>query len=241
MALAFGARHPLYAGLAVATIGVTGGTRSRVPLADIRLGRLRPRRARCDRSARRRPDDGNHERVLRRVGEARRVACARGSAAGVVRGRCAPQRPEAAARGDRADLGRAARRARRRHQQHRDLVRATSACFIAVYVLAIGSAIRILVGRIRIAAYLALILTSRSVCSPRSTSRCLRSSSRGRCSCDAAYGSRTTIRSPRSARSTTTRPRRGRAPDAEPVEHAARPTQSAVTSSREPVSSPRRS
>jgi amino acid efflux transporter len=40
-----------------------------------------------------------------------------------------------------------------------DLVRATSACFIAVYVLAIGSAIRILGGRIRIAAYLALILT----------------------------------------------------------------------------------
>jgi amino acid efflux transporter len=40
-----------------------------------------------------------------------------------------------------------------------DLVRATSACFIAVYVLAIGSAIRILRGRIRIAAFLALILT----------------------------------------------------------------------------------
>jgi hypothetical protein len=40
-----------------------------------------------------------------------------------------------------------------------ELVRATSACFIAVYVLAIGSAIRILDGRIRIAAYLALILT----------------------------------------------------------------------------------
>ena len=40
-----------------------------------------------------------------------------------------------------------------------DLVRATSACFIAVYVLAIGSAIRILDGRIRIAAFLALILT----------------------------------------------------------------------------------
>jgi len=40
-----------------------------------------------------------------------------------------------------------------------ELVRATSACFIAVYVLAIGSAIRILRGRIRVAAYLALILT----------------------------------------------------------------------------------
>ena len=38
-------------------------------------------------------------------------------------------------------------------------MRATSACFIAVYVLAIGSAIRILRGRIRVAAFLALILT----------------------------------------------------------------------------------
>jgi amino acid efflux transporter len=40
-----------------------------------------------------------------------------------------------------------------------ELVRATSACFIAVYLLAIGSAIRILHGRIRVAAFLALVLT----------------------------------------------------------------------------------
>ncbi len=39
------------------------------------------------------------------------------------------------------------------------LVRATSACFIAVYVLAIASAIRILRGRIRVAAFSALVLT----------------------------------------------------------------------------------
>jgi amino acid efflux transporter len=40
-----------------------------------------------------------------------------------------------------------------------DLIRATSACFIAVYVLAILSALRILDGRVRIAASLALAIT----------------------------------------------------------------------------------
>src|SRR5205085_4376204 len=40
-----------------------------------------------------------------------------------------------------------------------DLVRATSACFIAVYALAIASALRILDGRVRIAAAVALLLT----------------------------------------------------------------------------------
>jgi amino acid efflux transporter len=40
-----------------------------------------------------------------------------------------------------------------------DLVRATAACFIAVYVLAILSALRILRGRIRLAAGAALVLT----------------------------------------------------------------------------------
>src|SRR5262249_51345128 len=40
-----------------------------------------------------------------------------------------------------------------------DLVRATAACFIAVYVLAILSALRILSGRIRLAAAAALVLT----------------------------------------------------------------------------------
>jgi amino acid efflux transporter len=41
-----------------------------------------------------------------------------------------------------------------------DLVRATSACFIAVYVLAIFSAIRILDGRVRLAAVVALGLVA---------------------------------------------------------------------------------
>jgi amino acid efflux transporter len=37
-----------------------------------------------------------------------------------------------------------------------DLVRATSACFIAVYLLALGSAFRILTGRIRVVAAIAV-------------------------------------------------------------------------------------
>ncbi len=41
-----------------------------------------------------------------------------------------------------------------------DLIRATSACFIAVYVLALASAVRILRGRIRIAAAFALALVT---------------------------------------------------------------------------------
>jgi amino acid efflux transporter len=40
-----------------------------------------------------------------------------------------------------------------------DLVRATSACFIAVYVLAISSAVKILAGAVRVAAFIALVLT----------------------------------------------------------------------------------
>jgi amino acid efflux transporter len=40
-----------------------------------------------------------------------------------------------------------------------DLVRATSACFIVVYVLALASAVRILAGRVRVAAAVALSLT----------------------------------------------------------------------------------
>src|SRR5262249_7033896 len=39
-----------------------------------------------------------------------------------------------------------------------DLVRATSACFIAVYVLALAAAVRILSGRLRLAAAVALVL-----------------------------------------------------------------------------------
>src|SRR5205085_11574579 len=39
-----------------------------------------------------------------------------------------------------------------------DLIRATSACFVAVYVLALASAVRMLEGRLRLAAAVALAL-----------------------------------------------------------------------------------
>jgi len=41
-----------------------------------------------------------------------------------------------------------------------DLVRATSACFVAVYLLALGSATRILTGRTRLAAVVSVALTA---------------------------------------------------------------------------------
>jgi amino acid efflux transporter len=159
MALAFGLVTVLYAGLAVATIGVTGGTHSRVPLADIvsvgfgHIGR--------DATA-----------VLA-------VALTMGTM-NVYYGGSAKLAASLAQEGALPlwFAGDAHRSVPRRPlvviavisvvliaglvagiSSTEDLVRATSACFIAVYVLAIGSAIRILSGRIRIAAYLALILT----------------------------------------------------------------------------------
>jgi amino acid efflux transporter len=159
MALAFGLVTVLYAGLAVATIGVTGGTHSRVPLADIvsvgfgRIGRdatavlavaltmgtMNVYFGGSAKLAASLAQEGALPRWL--AGDAHRSVPRRPLAiialisvvllAGLVAGISSTE----------------------------DLVRATSACFIAVYVLAIGSAIRILRGRIRIAAFLALILT----------------------------------------------------------------------------------
>jgi amino acid efflux transporter len=159
MALAFGLVTVLYAGLAVATIGVTGGTKSRVPLADIvsvgfgHVGR-------------------NATAVLAVAltmgtmnvyyGGAAKLAASLAQEGALPRWlaadahRSVPRRPLlliasislVVLAGLVAGLS-----------STENLVRATSACFIAVYVLAIGSAIRILHGRIRIAAFLALILT----------------------------------------------------------------------------------
>ncbi len=159
MALAFALVTVLYAGLAVATIGVTGGTKSRVPLADIvsvgfgHVGR-------------------NATAVLAVAltmgtmnvyyGGSAKLAASLAQEGALPRWfagdaqRSVPRRPLAVIAlislvviaGLVAGIG-----------STEQLVRATSACFIAVYVLAIGSAIRILDGRIRIAAYLALILT----------------------------------------------------------------------------------
>jgi amino acid efflux transporter len=159
MALAFGLVTVLYAGLAVATIGVTAGSRSRVPLADIvsvgfghigrsatavlavalTMGTMNVYYGGAAKLAASLAQDGALPRWL--AGDAHRSVPRRPLVlialisvtliAGLVAGFSSTE----------------------------ELVRATSACFIAVYVLAIGSAIRILRGRIRIAAYLALILT----------------------------------------------------------------------------------
>ena len=83
------------------------------------LRRLRPGRARRDRRARGRADDGDDERLHGRRVEAGRLARRRGRAAALARRRRAPQRPAAPARRARSRRGRRARRARRRRRQHR--------------------------------------------------------------------------------------------------------------------------
>jgi amino acid efflux transporter len=159
MALAFALVTVLYCALAVATIGVSAGTSSRVPLADL---------------------------VSVGFGHAGRDATAVLAVAltmgtmNVYMGGAAKLAASLAA--ERALplwlAGDAERSVPRRPllmiavvgtvllgglvagaSSPNDLVRATAACFIAVYVLAILSALRILDGRARAAALVALVLT----------------------------------------------------------------------------------
>jgi amino acid efflux transporter len=158
MAVAFGVVTVLYIGLAVATIGVTAGTDSRVPLADLisvgfgRVGRdatavlavaltmgtMNVYMGGAAKLAASLAQDGSLPRWL--AGDAERSV---------------PRRPLAliALVGVVLLGGLVAG-----FSSTDDLVRATSACFIAVYVLAILSAIRILAGRVRVAAGLAFAL-----------------------------------------------------------------------------------
>ena len=159
MALAFAVVTVVYTGLAVATIGVTAGTHSRVPLADLiavgfgRVGRdatavlavaltmgtMNVYLGGAAKLAASLAQDGALPRWL--AGDAHRSV---------------PRRPLAVI----AAITLAVLAALVAGVSSTEvLVRATSACFIAVYVLAIGSAIRILHGRIRLAAFSALILT----------------------------------------------------------------------------------
>jgi amino acid efflux transporter len=158
MAIAFGAVTVVYVGLAAATIAVTGATGSRVPLADlIAVGFGRAGR---DATA-----------VLA-------VALTMGTMNVYVGGAA----KLAAALADEGALPAFVAGPRRRSIPRRplvflgiagatilaalvvgigssdDLVRATSACFVAVYVLALGSAVVILDGRARLAAVVALVL-----------------------------------------------------------------------------------
>ncbi len=158
MALAFGVITALYAGLAVATIAVTAGSGSRVPLADL-IG-VGFGRAGRDATA-----------VLA-------VALTMGTM-NVYTGSTAKLAAALAAeRALPAWLGGDAHRSIPRRpllalavtgscllvalavgiSSTADLVRATSACFIAVYVLALASAARMLAGRLRVAAVVALAL-----------------------------------------------------------------------------------
>ena len=159
MALAFGLVTVLYIGLAIATIGVSVGTGSRVPLADL---------------------------ISVGFGHAGRDATAVLAVAltmGTMNVYMGGSAKLAAALAHDGALppwlaGGADRSVPRRpllligavgvallgglvagFSSTDDLVRATAACFIAVYLLAILSALRILRGRIRIAAAVALLLT----------------------------------------------------------------------------------
>ena len=159
MALAFAIVTVLYIGLAVATIGVTAGTRSRVPLADLisvgfghagrdatavlavalTMGTMNVYLGGAAKLAAALAQDGALPIWL--AGDAYRSV---------------PRRPLFAISVV-AFAGLAALAAGVSSTE--DLVRATSALFIAVYVLALLSAIRILSGKIRAAAGFALAAT----------------------------------------------------------------------------------
>ena len=159
MAIAFVTIAVLYLGLAVATIGVTYGTGSRVPLAD--LVSVGFGRAGRDATA-----------VLAvaltmgtmnvYLGASAKLGASLGAEGALPRwfagdaGRSVPRRPLAAIApvviivlvGLAAGIG-----------GTDDLVRATSSLFIAVYVLALVSAVRILEGGVRAAAVVSLLST----------------------------------------------------------------------------------
>ncbi|MHB8643123.1 MAG: amino acid permease [Gaiellaceae bacterium] len=158
IALAFAAVTVLYVALAVATIAVSGGTTSKVPLADlISVGFGRAGR---DATA-----------VLAvaltmgtmnvYLGGAAKLAAALARDGALPRWvagddhRSVPRRPLAviAVIGSVLLVGLVAG-----FSSTDSLIRATSACFIAVYVLALAAAVRILDGRVRVAALSALLL-----------------------------------------------------------------------------------
>jgi amino acid efflux transporter len=158
MALAFGIVTVLYIGLAVATVGVTGSSDSKVPLADLisvgfgRVGR-----------------DATAVLAIALtmgtmnvyLGGASKLAAAlaqEGALPAWLGGdahRSVPRRPLVVI----AAVGVPILVALLAGVSNTDdLIRATSACFIAVYVLAVYSATRILDGRLRALAWVTLAL-----------------------------------------------------------------------------------
>ena len=158
MALAFGVVTVLYAGLAVATIAVTAGTRSKVPLADlvaVGLGH-----AGRDATAvlavaltmgTMNVYVGGSAKLVAALAEERALPPWLGGDAW----RSVPRRPLVLLGSAGAVLlGLLVAGV----SNTDDLVRATSACFIAVYAAALLSAARILTGAVRAAAALTLVL-----------------------------------------------------------------------------------
>jgi amino acid efflux transporter len=158
VALAFGVVTILYAGVAVATIGVTAGTHSRVPLADLMSVGLG--RAGRDATAVLAVALTMGTMNVYLAGAAKLTASLAAEGALPLwlaggRDRSIPRRPLlvlapaviAVIAVVLAGVGTTS-----------ELIRATSACFIAVYVLALLSAVRILDGSVRVAAAVSLAL-----------------------------------------------------------------------------------
>ena len=143
VAIAFAVVAVLYVGLAVATISVTGSSGSKVPLADLLGAGL--------------GDAGRKATavlaVVLTMGTMNVYVAGGAQLARALVPRVRPL-PSLAVLGGGvlallvAEVLHAA-----------DLVRATSACFIAIYVLALGAAVRILEGRLRVAAASALAIS----------------------------------------------------------------------------------
>lgn len=160
MAIAFGVVTAIYVGLAVATIAVTSGTSSRVPLADlIAVGFGRAGRdatavlAVALTMGTMNVYTGGAAKLAASLAE--EGALPRWLGAGAPRS--IPRRPLAAFSVVQLGLLVALVAGLSGTSQ---LVRATSACFVAVYLLALGSAFRMLDGKARLCAGAALALVA---------------------------------------------------------------------------------
>src|SRR3954463_7159156 len=159
MALAFGLVTVLYIGLAVATIGVSAGSDSRVPLADlISVGFGRAGR---DATAVLAVALTMGTMNVYMAGPAKLIASLATERAlppwfGGDAWRTVPRRPLIVI-GAGGTTGLAPRIAGVSSTEA--FVRGTSALFIAVYVLVLASAVRILDGRLRLLAAVTLVLT----------------------------------------------------------------------------------
>jgi amino acid efflux transporter len=159
IAVAFGAVTILFAGLAVATVGVSSGD-SRVPLADLVAVGFGAAGRRATAMLAVALTMGTMNVYVAGAARLAAAQAAGGALPAWLAGdvdRSIPRRPLAAIAlfgvvllgALVAGLGDAT-----------ELVRATAACFIAVYVVATASAVRILTGRRRAAAVAALVLTT---------------------------------------------------------------------------------